>query len=92
MLRLAIVSKDSGDVRKNTLVEFKQQNPAFPVCTVVQTEKEQQVDPKFYDSIYHIQRFKLVMTSDFVAVKSKLLAKLYEKMLPPFWQNVKVNM
>lgn len=52
---------------------------------VVQTE-EQQVDPKFYDSIYHIQDlngYDIKLYSRQIETASKLYE---EKMLPPFFK------
>ena len=52
---------------------------------VVQTE-EQQVDPKFYDSIYHIQDLN-GYDIKLYSRQIETAAKLYEeKMLPPFFK------
>ena len=80
---VAAVVLSSGDVGEY-LGRIKATKFGVPVF-VVQTE-EQQVDPKFYDSIYHIQDLN-GYDIKLYSRQIETAAKLYEeKMLPPFFK------
>ena len=80
---VAAIVLSSGDVGEY-LGRIKATKFGVPVF-VVQTE-EQQVDPKFYDSIYHIQDLN-GYDIKLYSRQIETAAKLYEeKMLPPFFK------
>ena len=80
---VAAIVLTSGDVGEY-LERIQATNFGIPVF-VVQTEEEQ-VDPKFYDSIYHIQDLN-GYDIKLYSRQIETAAKLYEeKMLPPFFK------
>ena len=80
---VAAIVLSSGDVGEY-LGRIQATKFGVPVF-VVQTE-EQQVDPKFYDSIYHIQDLN-GYDIKLYSRQIETAAKLYEeKMLPPFFK------
>ena len=77
---IVLTSGDAGDY----LERIQATNFGIPVF-VVQTEEEQ-VDPKFYDAIYHIQDLN-GYDIKLYSRQIETAAKLYEeKMLPPFFK------
>ena len=80
---VAAIVLTSGDVGEY-LERIQATNFGIPVF-VVQTEEEQ-VDPKFYDAIYHIQDLN-GYDIKLYSRQIETAAKLYEeKMLPPFFK------
>lgn len=80
---VATIVLTSGDVGEY-LERIQATNFGIPVF-VVQTEEEQ-VDPKFYDAIYHIQDLN-GYDIKLYSRQIETAAKLYEeKMLPPFFK------
>ena len=80
---VAAIVLTSGDVG-DYLERIQATNFGIPVF-VVQTEEEQ-VDPKFYDAIYHIQDLN-GYDIKLYSRQIETAAKLYEeKMLPPFFK------
>ena len=80
---VAAIVLTAGDVGEY-LERIKATNFGIPVF-VVQTEEEQ-VDPKFYDAIYHIQDLN-GYDIKLYSRQIETAAKLYEeKMLPPFFK------
>ena len=80
---VAAIVLTSGDVGEY-LERIQATNFGFPVF-VVQTEEEQ-VDPKFYDAIYHIQDLN-GYDIKLYSRQIETAARLYEeKMLPPFFK------
>ena len=80
---VAAIVLTSGDVGEY-LERIKATNFGIPVF-VVQTEEEQ-VDPKFYDAIYHIQDLN-GYDIKLYSRQIETAARLYEeKMLPPFFK------
>ena len=81
---VAAIVLTSGDVGEY-LERIQATNFGIPVF-VVQTTEEEQVDPKFYDAIYHIQDLN-GYDIKLYSRQIETAAKFYEdKMLPPFFK------